>query len=64
MGFDDIRLARYLDPQLTTVSQPTDQIGHEVVRLLLAILAGGAGGPRHVTLPHRLIIRASTTAPR
>ena len=64
VGFDDIRFARYLDPKLTTVSQPTDQIGHEVVRLLLAILAGGAGGPRHVTLPHRLIVRASTAASR
>lgn len=64
IGFDDIRFARYLDPPLTTVSQPTAQIGHEVVRLLLEVLSGRALGPRHVTLPHRLIVRSSTSSPR
>ena len=63
VGFDDIRFARYLDPQLTTISQPTEQIGHEVVSLLLDILSGNAAHPRHVTLPHRLIVRSSTAAP-
>lgn len=63
VGFDDIRFAPYLDPPLTTVSQPTDEIGHEVVRLLLDVLSGRAGTTRHVTLPHRLVIRASTAPP-
>ena len=60
VGFDDIRFAEYLDPPLTTVSQPMDRIGHEVVRLLLDILAGRAASLQHVTLPHRLVVRAST----
>jgi len=60
MGFDDIRFARYLDPPLTTVSQPMDRIGHEVVRLLLEILSGRADQAQHVTLPHELVIRGST----
>jgi LacI family repressor for deo operon, udp, cdd, tsx, nupC, and nupG len=64
VGFDDIRFARYLDPPLTTVSQPTAEIGHEVVRLLLEILTGSAEAPRNVTLPHALVVRASTSAPR
>lgn len=63
LGFDDIRFAAYLDPPLTTVSQPMDRIGHEVVRLLLAILSGEAERTRHVTLPHRLVVRGSTAAP-
>ena len=63
LGFDDIRFARYLDPPLTTMSQPMDQIGHEVVRLLLEILSGRAQTTQHVTLPHRLIVRASTAPP-
>ena len=63
VGFDDIRFARYLDPPLTTVSQPTEQIGHEVVSLLLEILSGNGAHPRHITLPHRLIVRSSTAAP-
>lgn len=60
VGFDDIRFAQYLDPQLTTVSQPMDKIGHEVVRLLLDILSNRANGLQHVTLPHKLVVRAST----
>lgn len=64
VGFDDIRFARYLDPPLTTVSQPTAQIGHEVVRLLLDILAGRTDVTRNVTLPHELVVRASTAAAR
>ena len=60
VGFDDIRFAQYLDPQLTTVSQPMDKIGHEVVRLLLDILSGRASALQQVTLPHQLVVRAST----
>ena len=63
MGFDDIRFAEYLDPPLTTVSQPMDRIGHEVVRLLLDILSGRADTLQHVTLAHRLVVRGSTGAP-
>jgi LacI family repressor for deo operon, udp, cdd, tsx, nupC, and nupG len=63
VGFDDIRFAQYLSPQLTTVSQPMEQIGHEVVRLLLDILADRASALQNVTLPHRLIVRSSTAPP-
>jgi LacI family repressor for deo operon, udp, cdd, tsx, nupC, and nupG len=63
VGFDDIRFARHLDPQLTTVSQPMEEIGHEVVRLLLDILAGRATTLQNVTLPHELVVRASTAPP-
>jgi LacI family repressor for deo operon, udp, cdd, tsx, nupC, and nupG len=63
VGFDDIRFAQYLHPQLTTVSQPKEQIGHEVVRLLLDILSDRASTLQNVTLPHRLIVRASTAPP-
>jgi LacI family repressor for deo operon, udp, cdd, tsx, nupC, and nupG len=63
IGFDDIRYAQHLDPPLTTVSQPMDRIGHEVVRLLLDVLSGQAEAVRNVTLPHRLVLRASTAAP-
>ncbi|MDZ4375513.1 MAG: LacI family DNA-binding transcriptional regulator [Phenylobacterium sp.] len=63
VGFDDIRYAAFLDPPLTTVSQPMAEIGHQTVRLLLEILSGEAAAPRHVTLAHRLVIRASTARP-
>lgn len=63
VGFDDIRFAQYLHPKLTTVSQPKEQIGHEVVRLLLDILGGRATALQNVTLPHELVIRESTAPP-
>ncbi|MBU1377177.1 MAG: LacI family transcriptional regulator [Alphaproteobacteria bacterium] len=63
LGFDDIRYARHLDPPLTTIGQPMDQIGHEAVRLLLDIFAGRSTDLEQVTLPHTLVVRASTAAP-
>jgi len=65
VGFDDIRFSRHMDPPLTTIAQPMRQIGEGTVRLLLSILAGGhdAETPESVTLPHKLVVRASTAPP-
>ncbi len=65
VGFDDIRFAAHTAPPLTTIAQPTRQIGEGTVRLLLGILAGGgdAETPESVTLPHKLVVRASTAPP-
>jgi LacI family repressor for deo operon, udp, cdd, tsx, nupC, and nupG len=63
IGFDDIRFARHVDPPLTTIAQPMRDIGHGTVRLLLQILAGRESRPQSVTLPHALIVRASTAPP-
>jgi LacI family transcriptional regulator, repressor for deo operon, udp, cdd, tsx, nupC, and nupG len=63
VGFDDIRFARYTEPALTTVAQPMREIGERAVRLLLSIVADPIVTPSSVTLPHRLIVRRSTSAP-
>ncbi|MBF6605298.1 MAG: LacI family DNA-binding transcriptional regulator [Chloroflexi bacterium] len=60
VGFDDVDLARFADPELTTIHQPIARKGEEAVRLLIAILGGAAGAPIHETLPTRLVARAST----
>jgi len=62
VGFDDIQMARYVDPPLTTVRQPMAEIGRKTVELLLDILRGRQSGPVSATLPHRLIIRQSVAA--
>jgi DNA-binding LacI/PurR family transcriptional regulator len=62
VGFDDIKISRYLTPALTTVAQPMREIGQMCVRLILRMLSGQAKAPISVTLPHELKIR-STTAP-
>jgi LacI family repressor for deo operon, udp, cdd, tsx, nupC, and nupG len=63
VGFDDIRFARYLDPPLTTITQPMREIGEGCVRLLLEILRGNQAVPESVTLQHQLTVRSTTAAP-
>jgi LacI family repressor for deo operon, udp, cdd, tsx, nupC, and nupG len=63
VGFDDIRFARYTQPALTTIAQPMREIGEGTVRLLLSILADDSVAPASVTLPHRLVVRATTAPP-
>lgn len=42
-GFDDILFASYVTPALTSVAQPTGEMAAEVLRLLMARGASGAG---------------------
>jgi DNA-binding LacI/PurR family transcriptional regulator len=59
VGFDDLELARYSTPPLTTVRQPTEQLGREMARLLLSLIRGD-DRPTHVLLPTRLVLRGSS----
>jgi LacI family transcriptional regulator len=61
-GFDDIPMARYLTPPLTTVNVPMLQLGKRAVHLLLD---GGAPAPAEGTreeLPTTLVVRSSCGA--
>jgi len=62
VGFDDIDLAPYLDPPLTTVRQPIREKGSTAVRLLVEAMAHRAR-PQHVSLETRLVVRSSTAPP-
>ena len=66
VGFDDIDLAPYVDPPLTTVHQPIRQKGEEAVRRLLAVIErSNEAGPQQHRLETRLVVRGSTgPAPR
>ncbi|MHA6720631.1 LacI family DNA-binding transcriptional regulator [Sphingomonas sp. RS6] len=64
IGFDDLPFARFFQPALTTIAQPTGQIGRRAVELLVGILQGADCPLHQVTLPHELIIRGSTAPPR
>jgi LacI family repressor for deo operon, udp, cdd, tsx, nupC, and nupG len=64
VGFDDIRFSSYMDPPLTTISQPMRAIGEGTVRLLLEVINGDIATPESVTLPHTLVVRSSTAPPR
>jgi len=40
VGFDDVPLARYLDPPLTTISQDTEALGGQAIRMLFDLIDG------------------------
>ena len=60
-GFDDIPLARYVTPQLTTVHSDVTRVGAEGAQMVLAMLADSAAQPPPgVTLSPKLAVRGST----
>lgn len=62
-GFDDIAIAAYLRPPLTTIRSDVGGWGRVAAGCLLQLIDGGR--PSDVTLPSaRLILRASTAPPR
>ncbi|NLG84365.1 MAG: LacI family transcriptional regulator [Firmicutes bacterium] len=58
LGFDDLFIARYTVPPLTTIRQSGYDKGALAVKRLLEVLAGDRN-PRKVVLPTTLIIRES-----
>ena len=57
VGFDNIPLAEALS--LTTVAQPSREIGLQAARLLLSRIGGDASPPQRRLLPTRLVVRGS-----
>nr|WP_111741949.1 DNA-binding transcriptional regulator CytR [Leminorella richardii] len=60
IGFDDISMAKYADPPLTTVAQPRYQIGKQAVQMLLELLEGNPEKRGSILLDSELIVRDST----
>jgi DNA-binding LacI/PurR family transcriptional regulator len=63
VGYDDIPVAAFLEPPLTTVSQPMREVGERAASLLLGAISGGGNGGLHL-LPVRLVVRASVVPPQ
>ncbi len=60
-GFDDVPIARFTTPPLTTVRVDIKELGGEAMRRLLAALANGGEPERtRVVLPTELVVREST----
>jgi len=60
MGFDNIPFAKYFAPPLTTISQPTHEIGATCATILLDLIDGKKPEKLRNILPHELVIREST----
>ncbi len=63
VGFDDIELAAFSTPPLTTVAQPKRQIGTTAADLLLERLESNRSEERRVILEPQLKIRDSSAPP-
>jgi DNA-binding LacI/PurR family transcriptional regulator len=60
VGFDDSPLAEATDPPLTSVRQPIEEMGRELVRLLVDAVQGPRRPVRRVLLSTELVARASS----
>jgi LacI family transcriptional regulator len=60
IGFDDIELACYTNPPLTTISQPKQEMGAQAIHLLSDRISNKMVSPRRILLQPRLIVRDST----
>ncbi|MFJ2113478.1 LacI family DNA-binding transcriptional regulator [Streptomyces sp. NPDC087850] len=60
-GFDDLALSTALEPELTTVQLPAEQVGERGMAALLTVLDGQR--PKTADLPVSLVVRGSTAPP-
>ena len=64
VGFDNIPQSAMINPSLTTVQQPLEQMGRVATQMLLGILKTPKKHVNRIELPTELIIRSSTSVPK
>jgi DNA-binding LacI/PurR family transcriptional regulator len=62
VGFDDLPVAGFADPPLTTVHQPVLELGAKSVDILIERIKEPARPPIQMRLPARLVVRKSCGA--
>lgn len=60
VGFDDIPTAADFSPALTTVRQPSKEVGQMAAQMLFSLIAGDPITQPEIVLPAKVIIRQST----
>jgi len=63
VGFGDVPFASMIHPPLTTVREPSQEIGYAAASMCLKLIQGKRIPQRHLTLPMELIVRESTAPP-
>lgn len=63
VGYDDLEIAHFMNPPLTTIAQPKKEIGAQAVNLLVERLSHKSRPHTRLVLPPELIIRRSTKGP-
>lgn len=59
VGFDNVSLCEMIEPELTTIAQPTREMGRRAAEIVIARLLGEKV-PDHVVMEGELILRKST----
>jgi LacI family repressor for deo operon, udp, cdd, tsx, nupC, and nupG len=62
VGFDNIPSTSYFDPPLTTIHQPSYELGRRGARLLIDLISGQPAPPDPIRLETKLVIRRSCGA--
>lgn len=60
IGFNDVSVAKYVSPSLSTVSVPTEWMGELALATLMELTAETPPVPRKITLGTKLMLRDST----
>lgn len=60
IGYDDIYMSRMIDPELSTVNQPTYDMGYRAAELLIKMLSDEDIENNEVILDTKLIVRGTT----
>jgi LacI family transcriptional regulator len=63
IGFDDIQAAAFMNPPLTTVRQPLEEMGSLAAKILLRRIRHVESLPEQVSVQPDLVVRQSTCAP-
>jgi LacI family transcriptional regulator len=64
VGFDDLPVARWVGPPLTTIRQPLNEMAQSAARLVLSLARGEEPPQPRVELATELVVRESTAPPR
>ena len=63
VGFDDLPVARWVGPPLTTIRQPLNEMAQSAARLVLLLARGEEPPQPRVELATELVVRESTAPP-
>lgn len=63
VGFDDLPLAAWMQPNLTTVRQPLAEMASLATRMLFTLIEGRSPDALQVEVATRLVVRNSTASP-
>ena len=63
VGFDNVMVSPYIDPPLTTIDQPANEMGKRAVEVLVKMMNGEELPRMREVMPYQLIVRQSADKP-